>query len=83
MPKSLSILPSEVRGKGAVEFTPIPVNQYDRKLKDELDRFAREDLVRIHRDMAVIRAFENMLYISLWACGPAIMSSMHLSCDML
>src|SRR5476649_123746 len=61
MPKSLSILPSDVRRKGMIDFTPIPINQYDRKLKDELDRFAREDLVRIHRDMAVIRAFENML----------------------
>src|SRR5438045_5099303 len=27
----------------------------------ELDRFAREDLVPIQRDMAVIRAFETML----------------------
>src|SRR5207248_3504063 len=25
------------------------------------DRFAREDLIRIHRDMAIIRTFENML----------------------
>ena len=30
-------------------------------MPDELDRFASDDLVRIHRDMAVIRAFENML----------------------
>ena len=61
MPKSVPILPSEVRQRGAVEFEPIPVNQYDRTLKDELDRFAREDLIRIYRDMAIIRAFENML----------------------
>jgi 2-oxoisovalerate dehydrogenase E1 component len=61
MPKSITIRPSEVRKPGFVEFQPIPVNQYQKTLKDELDRFAREDLVRIHRDMAVIRAFENML----------------------
>src|SRR5437588_3298289 len=61
LPKSLSIHPDEVRGASRIEFQPIPVNQYDRKLADELDRFAREDLVRIHRDMAIIRAFELML----------------------
>jgi len=61
MPKSLTIHPADVRRGGQIEFQPIPVNQYRRTLKDELDRFAREDLVRIHRDMAIIRAFESML----------------------
>src|SRR5438876_10062205 len=61
MPKSVSIRPAEVRKHGSLEFTPIPVNQYDRSLADELDRFAREDLLRIQRDMVVIRAFETML----------------------
>ncbi|MES2461651.1 MAG: thiamine pyrophosphate-dependent enzyme [Armatimonadota bacterium] len=61
MPKSLMIRPTDVRKPGHLEFDPIPVNQYQRTLSDELDRFAREDLVRIHRDMAVIRAFETML----------------------
>ena len=61
MPKSLMIRPEDVRKPDKIKFKPIPVNQYDRKLKDEMDRFAREDLVRIHRDMAVIRAFETML----------------------
>src|ERR1051326_1300088 len=61
VPKSLPILPNKVRKAGWIEFQPIPVNQYSRTIKDELDRFAREDLIRIHRDMAVIRAFENML----------------------
>ena len=61
MPKSLMIRPADVRKPGHLEFDPIPVNQYQRTLTDELDRFAPEDLVRIHRDMAVIRAFETML----------------------
>src|ERR1043166_5712122 len=61
MPKSLMIHPEEVRKSGQVVFTPIPVNQYNRTLQEELDRFAQEDLVRIHRDMAIIRAFETML----------------------
>ena len=61
MPKSLMIRPEEVRRSHFIEFEPIPANQYRKTMRDELDSFAREDLVRIHRDMAVIRAFENML----------------------
>ncbi|GAB4459582.1 MAG: dehydrogenase E1 component subunit alpha/beta [Armatimonadaceae bacterium] len=61
MPKTLMIRPDEVRRKAFVEFQPIPVNQYHRTLCEELDRYKREDLLRIHRDMAVIRAFETML----------------------
>lgn len=61
MPKSLTIHPADVRKRGYIEFQPIPVNQYNKTLKDELDRFAREDLLRIYHDMALIRAFETML----------------------
>ena len=61
MPKSVMIRPDEVRQRGQLEFTPIPINQYNRTMQEELDRFAREDLVRIQRDMAAIRAFETML----------------------
>lgn len=61
MPKSLMIRPDEMRRSSFVEFQPIPVNQYHKTLHDELDRFAADDLVRIHRDMAIIRAFESML----------------------
>ena len=61
MPKSLMIRPDEVRKSHLVEFEPIPANQYHKTMADELDRFASEDLIRIHRDMAVIRAFESML----------------------
>ncbi len=42
-------------------FSPIPVNKYGRSLKEEKERFAPEDLVRIYHDMATIRAFETML----------------------
>jgi len=61
MPKSITIHPSEVRKSGQLKFKPIPLNQYSRSMKDELDRFAREDLIRIHHDMSVIREFESML----------------------
>jgi 2-oxoisovalerate dehydrogenase E1 component len=55
------IHPQDVRKPGQIEFTPIPINQYQKSLSDELDRYASEDLIRIHRDMAVIRHFELML----------------------
>ncbi len=63
MPKALMVNPNDVRAKSQVEFTPIPINQYDRSVGDELASgdFTKEDLVRIQRDMMVIRAFETML----------------------
>jgi 2-oxoisovalerate dehydrogenase E1 component len=61
MPKFLTIHPQEVRRSGQVEFAAIPMNQYRRTFQDELTRFAPADLVRIHHDMAMIRAFESML----------------------
>ncbi len=61
MPKRIMIHPAEQRKKGKIEFPPILLNQYSRTLKDELDRFAREDLIHIYRDMLIIRTFEAML----------------------
>ena len=61
MPKSQMIRPEEVRSKGCMEFKPIPINQYDRTVRDELARYSKEDLLCIQRDMAVIRSFETML----------------------
>ena len=61
MPKCQMIDPAQVRRKGFVTFEPIPVNQYGRTVKDELSRFGADDLVRIERDMTIIRMFENML----------------------
>ena len=61
MPKSLMIRPAEVRQPSHLAFDPIPLNRYNRTLADEAQVFPREDLVRIHRDMAVIRGFETML----------------------
>ncbi len=63
MPKEVVIHPSDVRAKSFVEFSPIPVNQYDRTATDELavGNLTKDDLVRIQRDMMVIRTFEGML----------------------
>ncbi|MEW6358068.1 MAG: thiamine pyrophosphate-dependent enzyme [Planctomycetota bacterium] len=61
MPKSVPITPEDVRKAGFVEFQPVPVNQYNKTVTDELKRFSKEDLIRIYRDMAIIRTFESML----------------------
>ncbi|HCC70075.1 MAG TPA: dehydrogenase [Bacteroidales bacterium] len=61
MPKSQFIDPEKIRKQGEILFSPIPVNQYDRSIKDERDRFSDEDLRRIYHDMLLIREFETML----------------------
>ena len=59
MPKSLFVDPKEVRAPGKVTFSEIPVNQYNKTVSDELKsgRYTKEDLVRIFRDMTVLREF--------------------------
>lgn len=65
MPKSQIIDPKKVRQAGEVTFTPIPVNQYNKTIKEELDskNFTKEDLKQIYHDMVVIREFETMLQL--------------------
>ncbi len=61
MPKSLMIRPEAVRASGQVECTPIPLNRYSRSMKEEQARLGSEALVRLYRDMTILRAFESML----------------------
>ncbi len=61
MPKNQVVCPVEVRKSGQIEFKPIPVNQYQKTVKDEVKNLGAANLVRIYRDMAIIRAFEGML----------------------
>ena len=63
MPKALMIDPAEMRSRRVLEFKPIPLNQYNRSVTDELaaGTVTKADLVRIQRDMMIIRAFEEML----------------------
>lgn len=65
MPKSQYIDPTQMRKPGEITFTPIPVNQYNKTVKDELKakHFTKDDLKRIYRDMVVIREFETMLQL--------------------
>ncbi len=61
MPKSLFISPSELRKAGFLEFSPIPVNRYNKTIGEEKEFFTDDDFLRIYRDMMVIREFETML----------------------
>ena len=61
MPKCQYIDPKNVRQKGWIKFKDIPVNQYDKSVKDELGNFSQDEFRRIFRDMAIIREFETML----------------------
>ncbi len=61
MPKIQFINPDEVRKPQMLEFDPIPINQYNKTIEDEMDNFSREDFLRIYHDMVVIREFETML----------------------
>src|SRR5580704_8667649 len=61
MPKHVMIHPTEARKSHSLEFKPIPVNQYNKTVGEELTRYSKKDLLRIQRDMQMIRSFENML----------------------
>lgn len=61
MPKIQFLDPNEIRKPGFVEFEPIPVNQYQKTVKDERENFTDEELKAIYHDMALIREFETML----------------------
>ncbi len=63
MTKSLFMDPNELRKPGKVTFTDIPVNQYNKSIKDEKENYTKEDFMRIFRDMRIIREFETMLYL--------------------
>jgi len=53
--------PNEVRKSGYITFNDIPVNQYKKTIAEERANFSDDDLIRIFRDMAIIREFEQML----------------------
>ncbi len=61
MPRSLPILPQNVRQPEQLELQPIPVNQYQKPMEQEFAAWPREDILRIFRDMLIIRTFETML----------------------
>jgi len=61
MPKSQFIDPKNARKAGFLKLKPIPVNQYQKTVKDEKGNFTNEEFKSIYHDMALIREFETMI----------------------
>ncbi len=61
MPKNLVIDPQFIRAQGKIGFTDIPVNVYNKTIKDEKENFSKADFVRIFNDIAMLREFESMI----------------------
>ncbi|MCD8138658.1 MAG: hypothetical protein LUE17_02575 [Planctomycetaceae bacterium] len=61
MVKSITLSPDAIRAKGVLKFQDIMLNQYDTPMKKAAKNFPKEDLIRMHRDMAILREFETMI----------------------
>ena len=61
MSKQLFIDPNALRKPGKVHFEDIPVNTYQKTVKDEVGNLTNAQLTDIYRDMLVLREFETML----------------------
>ena len=61
MPKSLFVDPVATRATGRITFEDIPVNSYKKTITQERSRYSDEDLIRIYRDITILREFEGML----------------------
>ncbi|MGE4485952.1 MAG: thiamine pyrophosphate-dependent enzyme [Oscillospiraceae bacterium] len=61
MSKSIYIDPAATRAPGKIKFKDIPVNVYNKTVSQERKNYSDEDLVRIYRDITILREFESML----------------------
>ena len=61
MPKSINLMPGELRKPGKIVFGEIPLNQYNRPFAEEMKRIPAEGMIHILRDMVLVREFETML----------------------
>jgi 2-oxoisovalerate dehydrogenase E1 component len=61
MSKQLFVDPSALRKPGTVHFEDIPVNTYQKAVKDEVGHFTTRQLTDIYRDMLTLREFETMI----------------------
>ena len=61
MPKSQYVDPAKAFEPGYIHFEDIPVCQYNKTLEEECALYSKDDMMRIYRDMAIIREFETML----------------------
>ncbi len=62
MPQSQFYDPKVVRAKGELRIPSIPLNTYQKGVKDERKNFTDAQFINIFHDMQVIREFETMLY---------------------
>ncbi len=61
MVKAIEIDPGDVRKKGRIKFKDIPLNAFDKPFKEAAKAFKKDELVRMHLDMCILREFETML----------------------
>lgn len=61
MSKSLYVDPNEIRAPGKISFTDIPVNTYAKSVGEEREKYGDDNLIRIYRDITILREFETML----------------------
>ncbi|MCS6847809.1 MAG: thiamine pyrophosphate-dependent enzyme [Anaerolineae bacterium] len=61
MPKSILIDPAEARARGVLTAPAIPLNAYVSDPAAEAALYGSANLVRMYRDMVIIREFETML----------------------
>jgi len=61
MPKSLYVDPVKARAADMIHFEDIPVCQYNKTIEEERKNYSDEDLIRIFRDITILREFESML----------------------
>ena len=62
MSKQLFVDPKKVRGADkAITVPEIPVNVYQKSVKDEVKNFTKDEFKHIYRDMCYIREFETMI----------------------
>src|SRR5438046_1183109 len=61
MTEALIIDPADVRKKSVITSVEIPINAYDSDPIAESQKYGSDNLIRMYRDMAIIRQFESML----------------------
>ncbi|MCB1486817.1 MAG: dehydrogenase, partial [Bauldia sp.] len=61
MPKELFVDPQVTRKADRLRFPEIPVHAYATPLAEERQRYGDRTLVRVLRDMMMVREFETML----------------------
>jgi len=61
MPKSLYVDPVKTRASGTIHFEDIPVCTYNKTVAEERKNYKDADLIRIYRDITILREFETML----------------------